>query len=111
MSKLTILAAGAAGYVLGSRAGRERYEQIADGARRVMSNPRIQSARQQAQDAVADQAAAARAVMADKARETAASAASAAADKVRRGDGGAHSADQPRTGGAWPADTAAPPAS
>lgn len=106
MSKLTLIAAGAAGYVLGARAGRERYEQIADGARRVMRNPRVQSARQQAQDAVSEQAAAARDVVVEKAKETASTAASAAADKVRRGDGGAHSADQ-----TWPADTAAPPVS
>ena len=106
MSKLTLIAAGAAGYVLGARAGRERYEQIADGARRVMRNPRVQSARQQAQDAVAEQAAAARDVVVEKAKETASTAASAAAGKVRRGDGGAHSADQ-----TWPADTAAPPVS
>ena len=39
MSKLTLLAAGAAGYVLGARAGRERYEQIAAGARKVAGNP------------------------------------------------------------------------
>ena len=106
MSKLTLIAAGAAGYVLGARAGRELYEQISDGARRVMRNPRVQSARQQAQDAVAEQAAAARDVVVEKAKETASTAASAAADKVRRGDGGAHSADQ-----TWPADTAAPPVS
>ena len=106
MSKLTLIAAGAAGYVLGARAGRERDEQIADGARRVMRNPRVQSARQQAQDAVAEQAAAARDVVVEKAKETASTAASVAADKVRRGDGGAHSADQ-----TWPADTAAPPVS
>ncbi|GAA2142939.1 hypothetical protein GCM10009844_14710 [Nocardioides koreensis] len=106
MSKLTLIAAGAAGYVLGARAGRERYEQIAAGARGVMRNPRVQSARQQAQDAVAEQAAAARDVVVEKAKETASTAASAAADKVRRGEGGAHSADQ-----TWPADTAAPPVS
>jgi len=106
MSKLTLLAAGAAGYVLGTRAGRERYEQIAAGARRVMRNPKVQSARQQAQDKVAEQATAARDVVVEKAKETASTAASAAADKVRRGDGGAHSADQ-----SWPADQAAPPMS
>jgi hypothetical protein len=109
MSKLTLLAAAAGGYVLGARAGRERYEQIAAGARRVMGNPRVQSVRQQAQDAVAEQAAAARDVVVEKAKETASSAASAAADKVRRGDGGAHSAEP--GGQTWPADTAAPPAS
>ena len=39
MSKLTLIAAGAAGYVLGTRAGRERYEQIAGGARRSDAQP------------------------------------------------------------------------
>ncbi|MFC4783427.1 hypothetical protein ACT8ZV_03070 [Nocardioides sp. MAHUQ-72] len=102
MGKLTLIAAGAAGYVLGARAGRERYEQIADGAARVMGNPRVQSAKQQAQDVVAEQAVAAKDAVVEKAKETA----STAADKVRRGDGGAHS-----TGQSWPADTAAPPAS
>lgn len=111
MSKLTILAAAAGGYVLGARAGRERYEQIADATRKVMGNPRVQSARQQARDAVAEQAASARDVVVEKAKETASTAASAAADKVRRGDGGAHSAGPTGSGQTWPADTAAPPAS
>ena len=44
MSKLTLLTAAAAGYVLGARAGRERYEQIAAGARTVARNPKVQSA-------------------------------------------------------------------
>ncbi|MDQ3629238.1 MAG: YtxH domain-containing protein [Actinomycetota bacterium] len=42
MSKLVILAAGAAGYVLGSKAGRERYDQIAARAQRLWSDPRVQ---------------------------------------------------------------------
>jgi SLT domain-containing protein len=44
MSKMSMLAAGAVGYVLGARAGRERYEQIAAGARRVWTSPRVQQA-------------------------------------------------------------------
>ena len=99
MSKLTLLAAGAAGYVLGARAGRERYEQIAAGTRRVMGNPKVQQVKQQAQDTLSEQASAAGSVMADKAKE----AASAAADKVRSGSGGSHSAD--------PAGTTYPPSS
>ena len=86
MKKLTVLVAGAAGYVLGARAGRQRYDQIAAGARKVVGNPKVQSAKQQAQDFVAEQAAAAGSAVADKAKE----AASAAADKVR-GNGDAHS--------------------
>ncbi len=93
MSKLTILAAGAIGYVLGARAGRERYEQIATGTRKFMGNPKVQAARQQAQDTLAEQASAAGSVVADKAKVTA----SAAADKVRRSDGGAHADPAPRS--------------
>lgn len=80
MKKLPLLLAASAGYVLGTRAGRQRYEQIAAGARRVARDPRVRSAAHQAQDAVAAQAAA----VADVAKEKASGAASAAADKVRR---------------------------
>lgn len=43
MGKLTILAAGVTGYVLGTRAGRERYEQIKTQASKVWGNPTVQS--------------------------------------------------------------------
>ena len=100
MSKLTRLTAAAAGYVLGTRAGRERYEQIAAGARTVMRNPKVQAARQQAQGVVAEQAATVTGAAAEKAKVTA----SSVADKVRRNNGGAHSAAD----SSWPADTSAP---
>jgi hypothetical protein len=41
--KLSSLAFAAAGYVLGSRAGRERYEQIVRLARRVAGSQTVQS--------------------------------------------------------------------
>src|SRR5689334_10103573 len=44
VKKLSVLAIGAAGYVLGARAGRERYEQIKRQADKVWSNPKVQSA-------------------------------------------------------------------
>jgi hypothetical protein len=44
MKKLTLLAVAGIGYVLGARAGRERYEQIKSAAFRVKENPRVQSA-------------------------------------------------------------------
>jgi hypothetical protein len=78
MSKLTLLAAGAAGYVLGARAGRDRYEQIASTTRSVMRNPKVQSATQQAQETISQQASAAGSAVADKAKE--------AAGKVRSSD-------------------------
>ena len=42
MKKLIILVAGGAGYVLGARAGRERYEQIKRWSHRVADNPAVQ---------------------------------------------------------------------
>lgn len=93
MSKLSLLTAGAIGYVLGARAGRERYEQIASGARSFARNPKVQSVRRQAQDTLSEQAAAAGSAVADKARETA----SAAAHKVRSETNGSHSSEQWRS--------------
>ncbi|WP_113704949.1 YtxH domain-containing protein [Nonomuraea lactucae] len=40
--RMTFAAGLAVGYVLGSRAGRERYEQIKKAAQRVADNPRFQ---------------------------------------------------------------------
>jgi hypothetical protein len=101
MSKLTLLTAAAAGYVLGARAGRERYEQIADGARKLAGNPRVQAAKQQAQDVVAEQASHVKDVAAEKAKETA----SAVSDKVRRNEGGTHAASD----ATWPPSATQPP--
>jgi hypothetical protein len=42
--RLTFLIGLAAGYVLGSRAGRERYEQIMTTVRGLQENPAVQSA-------------------------------------------------------------------
>ena len=82
MKKLPLLAAAAAGYVLGARAGRQRYEQIAGAARKMADDPRVQRVAHRAQDAAATQAAAAAEVAKDKVT----SAASTAADKVRGND-------------------------
>ena len=83
MKKLPLLAAVAAGYVLGARAGRERYEQIRAGARKVARNPQVQSVAHRAQDAAAQQASAAAEVAKDKVSSAASSAAATARDKVR----------------------------
>jgi SLT domain-containing protein len=56
MSKILLVAAGAAGYVLGARAGRERYQQIAEQAQKVWTNPKVQQKRQRATDAAVAQA-------------------------------------------------------
>lgn len=41
--KLSLALGFAAGYVLGSKAGRERYEQLVAAARELWSNPTVQS--------------------------------------------------------------------
>jgi hypothetical protein len=74
MKKLSLLAAGFVGYVLGSRAGRERYEQIKKAATRVKNDPRVQEKATQAADLAKEKAP----VVKDKV----VSAASTAADKV-----------------------------
>jgi hypothetical protein len=42
MNKLLLLVGAAAGYVLGARAGRDRYDQIADQANKLWTDPRVQ---------------------------------------------------------------------
>ena len=74
MKRLTILLSGAVGYVLGTRAGRERYEQIKSMATKVKDDPRVQEKTQQAADLAKEKAP----VVKDKV----VSAASTAADKV-----------------------------
>jgi hypothetical protein len=52
VKKLSILVVGAAGYVLGSRAGRERYEQIKRQAQKTWQRPAVQSAVDDVEQAV-----------------------------------------------------------
>jgi hypothetical protein len=74
MKKLNLLIAFGVGYVLGARAGRERYDQIVGTVDKVRQDPRVQEKAHQAVDAAKEQAP----VVADKVT----SAASAAAAKV-----------------------------
>jgi hypothetical protein len=50
--KAMLLIGGVAGYVLGARAGRERYEQVKNAAGRAWGNPRVQEARRTASEQV-----------------------------------------------------------
>ena len=52
MAIMKIAAGLAVGYVLGARAGRERYEQIAASARRVGGLPAVQQAQEKTKDVV-----------------------------------------------------------
>ena len=54
--KISLLAGGAIGYVLGTRAGRERYEQIRAQAQGLWNNPKVQEKASQAQDLAKEKA-------------------------------------------------------
>jgi SLT domain-containing protein len=54
--KISLLAGGAVGYVLGTRAGRERYEQIRAQAQNFWNNPNVQEKASQAQDLAKEKA-------------------------------------------------------
>ena len=79
MKKLMLLAAGGIGYVLGARAGRDRYDQIAGLATKVKNDPHVQDAASRAADTAKAQAP----VVKDKV----ASAAGTVADKVKPSGG------------------------
>jgi hypothetical protein len=85
MKKLTLLIAGGIGYVLGTRAGRERYEQIKRTATRVKDDPRVQEKATQAADLAKEKAP----IVKDKVT----AAASSAADKVTPSGSGDHRSD------------------
>jgi hypothetical protein len=59
-AKIPLLVGGAVGYVLGTRAGRERYEQIRSQAQTLWNNPKVQETAQKsawaAQDFAKDKA-------------------------------------------------------
>jgi hypothetical protein len=56
MKKLLLLAAAGIGYVLGTRAGRERYEQIKGTVDKVKNDPRVQEKTHQVVDTAKEQA-------------------------------------------------------
>ncbi len=56
MRKMTMLVSGGVGYVLGARAGRERYDQIMNLALKVKGNPTVQATAAKAADAAKEAA-------------------------------------------------------
>jgi hypothetical protein len=56
MSKLTVVLAAGVGYVLGAKAGNERYDQITTQATRLWKSPRVQDKATQAQELVKENA-------------------------------------------------------
>jgi hypothetical protein len=79
MKRLIALTSFGAGYVLGARAGRERYEQIRSLTMRVKNDPRVQAKAHQAAEVAREQAP----VVKDKVQ----SAAETVKDKVTHDDG------------------------
>jgi len=67
MKKLLVLAGGIFGYVLGTRAGRERYAQIKRGSLKVWRSKPVQTTVDEAQDATKNAAAAAGSKVSDAA--------------------------------------------
>jgi len=72
----------AVGYVLGTRAGRERYEQIRATVSKLWNDPRVQKQVHTAEDFVGDQAKKAVSAAADKVSETATNATSRARSRT-----------------------------
>lgn len=66
LRRFTFVVGFAAGYVLGARAGRRRYEQIASGARRLWRSDPVQVAAHQAEDLLKEKAHQAQHVVQDK---------------------------------------------
>ncbi len=56
MSKFTLAAAAAAGYVFGTRAGRDRYQQIAERATAIWQSPTVQQGAARLQEAATEKA-------------------------------------------------------
>jgi hypothetical protein len=54
--KILLLTGLAVGYVLGTRAGRERYEEIKSAANKLWADPRVQKPVKQAEEFVKDKA-------------------------------------------------------
>lgn len=85
MNKTTMLAAAAAGYVFGARAGRERYDQITATAGKVWRDPRVQQRKDKAADAAKQTASTAASQASQAAQQAAGSAKDTVQDKVGSG--------------------------
>lgn len=95
--KLLLLGGAAAGYVLGTRAGRERYEQIKAGVSKAWNDPNVQQKVTEAEDVMREKSPEVKAKVADathQAAESAKGAAQSASDRV----GGKHSGPTEDTG-------------
>jgi hypothetical protein len=85
IKRLPLLVAGGIGYVLGAKAGRERYEQLRAQFDKVRNDPRVQEKTQQAVDLAKEKA--------PVVKDTLADAAGSATEKVKSATGGSGSTD------------------
>jgi hypothetical protein len=97
MKKLLMLTVFAAGYVLGTKAGRERYEQIRRMTIRVKNNPKVQETAHSAADLAREQAP----VVGHKLADAAGTVAEKAKHAAHIGSTNGHGANDP----AYPAST------
>ncbi len=86
LRKLTLVAAFGAGYVLGAKAGAERYDQIVAKARDLSGKPAVQDLRDKASQQVSDTASHLGEVAKDKAKEAAGDAIAGVKAKVSGDD-------------------------
>jgi hypothetical protein len=105
MKKLMLLTAFAAGYVLGAKAGRERYEQIRRTALRIKNNPTVQETAHSAADKAREQAP----VVGHKLADAAGTVADKAKHAAHIGTHNGHAGDPARPGGAQFEDGPFPP--
>jgi hypothetical protein len=89
MKKLLILVAGGIGYVLGTKAGRERYEQMRTSFNKVKDDPRVQEKTQQATELAKQKAP----IVKDKLAEAADKGSSKVESKVGSSNGSSTSSD------------------
>ncbi|MET0840406.1 MAG: hypothetical protein ABWY19_16620 [Marmoricola sp.] len=82
INRLPLLIAGGIGYVLGAKAGRERYDQLRSQFDKFISDPRVQEKTHQAADLAKEKAP----IVKDKLTEVAGT----ATDKVKSATGGAN---------------------
>lgn len=95
MKKLLVVAAGVAGYVLGAKAGRERYDQIRTQSQKVWNSPTVQSGVDHAADAARSAASAAGSAAVDAAGSAASAAGHKVAEVVRGHGSGDDAPDVP----------------
>jgi hypothetical protein len=86
VKKLSVLVVGAAGYVLGARAGRERYEQIKTQANKLWSNPKVRSTVDDVQTQAKQAGADVGSKVSSKVADVAGEAKSKVSDKLQAGD-------------------------